>query len=99
MENKSEYTLKEVSELTGLSRRQLWRLCKEGKIKNSRRQANGCIIETIIPATELAVLANRRKAGRPAGAKNKPKKNGETKKAGVSQLPPLKEIYDDNNTK
>lgn len=73
MENKTEYTLKEVSELTGLSRRQLWRLCKEGKIKNSRRQANGCIIETIIPATELAVLANRRRAGRPAGAKNKPK--------------------------
>lgn len=73
MENKTEYTLKEVSELTGLSRRQLWRLCKDNKIINSRRQANGCIIETIIPASELEVLANRRKAGRPKGAKNKPK--------------------------
>ena len=73
MENKTEYTLKEVSQLTGLSSRQLWRLCKEGKILNSRRPACGCIVETIIPASELEVLANRRRAGRPAGAKNKPK--------------------------
>lgn len=73
MENKTEYTLKEVSQLTGLSSRQLWRLCKEGKILNSRRAACGCIVETIIPASELEVLANRRRAGRPAGAKNKPK--------------------------
>lgn len=73
MENKTEYTLKEVSQLTGLSSRQLWRLCKEGKILNSRRKASGCIVETIIPASELEVLANRRRAGRPAGAKNKPK--------------------------
>ena len=73
MENKTEYTLKEVSQLTGLSCRQLWRLCKDGKILNSRRHVNGCIVETIIPASELEVLANRRRAGRPAGAKNKPK--------------------------
>ena len=73
MENKTEYTIKEVSELTGLSRRQLWRLMKENKIKSSRRHVNGCIVEAVVPASELEVLANRRHAGRPAGAKNKPK--------------------------
>ena len=91
MENKTEYTLKEVSKLTGLSSRQLWRLCKEGKILNSRRQASGCIVETIIPASELVVLANRRRAGRPPVPKTNRKTNrrSEKKRREFSQLPPV----------
>lgn len=72
-ENKTEYTLTELTTLCKISRRQLWRLCKEGKLAFSKRQANGCIIETVVPASELPKLQNRRKAGRPKGAKNKPK--------------------------
>lgn len=66
------YTLKDVCKMVNLSKRQLYRLCKEGIIKYEKRQGNGCIIETFIPETEIEVLQNRRCAGRPFGTtKNK----------------------------
>lgn len=66
------YTLKEVCEMFSLSKRHLYRLCKEGFLKYELRQGIGFIKETYIPETELEKLENRRRPGRPFGTtKNK----------------------------
>lgn len=67
------YTLTEAAEILGMSKSRLWRYIKDGKIKAEKRQGRGCIVENIIPETEIPIMQNRRGSGRPKGAKNKPK--------------------------
>ena len=67
------YTLKETAAIVGLSTSRLWRYIQSGKIKSEKRQGRGCIVENIIPETEIPILQARRGSGRPKGAKNHPK--------------------------
>lgn len=67
------YYVQEICQLFGCSARSVHRWITDKKIKAEFEQGLGCIRRARIPESELDWIASHAKAGRPQGAKNKPK--------------------------
>lgn len=67
------YNVQEICGMFGCSARSVHRWIKTDKIKVKFEQGLGCIKVAKIPESELDWIATHAKAGRPQGAKNKPK--------------------------
>lgn len=72
------FSLSEVAKMVNLSKTQIYRYCKRGFLSYVKQPAKGCIIEILIPETELEKLKHRPQRGRPFKIKADESKHSES---------------------